>query len=368
VKLAQVVRDGLAVRLYRAAVIQRPTSWPGGDNLALQQAISTSSEIRAALECGAFCGRNAICVLPMNVCQFRGLKVPPGSDVERRAMIADELAEDWIQLRTSMDFDFWEMDADHTDKASEGFNVSVIAASRLWLGQLWRDCRQNGLDCWAIDGVPLAMARAVALVGGTPGGRRCLAVDWGYSNTTLCIVADGRPMYTRRIHHCSFGRVLEAIMETFDVTLDEAQHLADTQGFSAAIDETAQPVANGSGDAAWDGRTAEPDATKIDPQIQAVITHAAAGVLEEMARQINRTLQFMEAQRSEFHAAAVWLMGGGAATRNVAPYLAKILKLPVHVWNIDTDSDPLLTTCALGRSAALFGNAAALSAAAWRAA
>lgn len=367
-KLAQVVRDGLAVRLHRAAVIQRPTSWPAGDNLSLQQSISTSSEIRAALECGTFRGRNAICLLPMNVCQFRGLKVPPGTDVERRAMIADELAEEWAQLRNTMEFDFWEIDADQPDKATDGFNVSVLAASRHWLGQLWRDCRQNGLDCWGIDGVPLTMARAVSLVGGTAGGRRCLAIDWGYSNTTLCIVADGRPRYSRRIHHCSFGLVLEAIMETFDVTLDEAQHLADTQGLSAANLESPQPIAHGLGVPAGSGTTGEPSSTATDPQIQATITHATADLLDELVRQINRTLQFMESQRSEFHASAAWLMGGGAAMRNIAPYLANILKLPVHVWNMEVDADSVLPACAFGRSSALFANAAALSAAAWRAA
>jgi hypothetical protein len=60
------------------------------------------------------------------------------------------------------------------------------------------------------------MARAVGLLGGTSGGRRALAVDWGFSNTTLCVVGDNRPLYVRRIHDCAFGGVLESIVDVFD--------------------------------------------------------------------------------------------------------------------------------------------------------
>ena len=52
------------------------------------QPCSSRAEIRAALECGGFSGRDAICAPPMNVCELRGLNVPPGSEQERRTMIA----------------------------------------------------------------------------------------------------------------------------------------------------------------------------------------------------------------------------------------------------------------------------------------
>ena len=129
VKLAQVARDGANVRLHRAAVIQRPATWNGHDKLGLEQPISSYPEIQAALECGNFVGRNAVCSLPMNVCQLRSLNIPPGTDAERRTIIADELAEDWAEQKNPMEFDFWEMEAARGDK--EAFNVSVLAASRM---------------------------------------------------------------------------------------------------------------------------------------------------------------------------------------------------------------------------------------------
>ena len=56
VKLAQVVRDGVGVRLHRAAVIQRPATWNGDDSLAQDQPITSQPEIKAALECGGIQG------------------------------------------------------------------------------------------------------------------------------------------------------------------------------------------------------------------------------------------------------------------------------------------------------------------------
>jgi type IV pilus assembly protein PilM len=343
VKLAQAVRDGSGgVRLHRAAVIQRPTSWSSDDALALEQPITSCFEIRAALECGGFHGKDALCSLPMNVCQLRCLNVPPGTDAERRTIIGGELAEDWSALRQPMEFDFWEMESAR-DKSTDAYNVSVLATSRLWVSQLWRDCRKSGLDCWAIDGVPLTMARAIGLVGGATGGRRVLAVDWGYSNTTLCVVGDERPMYCRRVQNCGFGRVLDGIMGAFDVTLDEAQYLTDTQGFASATTERSS-----------------------DEATQAAITQAAEAPLDELVRQVRRTLAFTEVQRRHLQPAAVWLMGGGASMRNVAEYLSELIALPVHVWTLPVAEAPI--DCAAGSRAAVFSGAATLSSAVWRAA
>jgi type IV pilus assembly protein PilM len=366
VKLAQMARDGAEVRLHRAAVIERPTAWSGDDALALEQPLTSTPEIRAALECGGFTGRDAICSLPMNVCQLRGLNVPPGSDRERRAMIADELAEDWAELRQPMEFDFWELDCLRADKSSDGFNVNVLATSRLWVGQVWRDCRKCGLDCWAIDGTPLSMARAVALVGGVSSGLRTLAIDWGYSNTTLCIVGDDRPLYTRRIQSCAFGLVLDAIMSAFNVTLDEAQHLADTQGLTAAVPKNSVLAPSNTGEAGADALATAAISQQTDRKTQAAIAEAARDPLDDLVKQISRTLQFMEAQRRHLHPTAIWLMGGGASLRNAASYLEHALGTPVHVWKLSPEQAPI--PCAADHRAAVFAGAAALSALAWRAA
>ncbi|HEY7688280.1 MAG TPA: pilus assembly protein PilM [Dongiaceae bacterium] len=340
VKLAQVARQGGEVRLCGAAVIQRPESWSADSALALDQPATSRLEIRAARECGEFSGRNAVCLLPMNVCQMRSLGVPPGSDVERRTMIEDELAAEWSEQRVAMEFDYWELESGFSDKASDGFNVNVMAVSRPWVGQLVSDCRHAGLDCWAIDGGPLAMARAVALAGAA-GGRRTLAVDWGYSNTTLCVVGEGRPWYTRRAGDCAYGAALEAIAGEFGVTLDQAQHLADAHGITNPTDHSPEYQA-----------------------MQAGLTTAVRAALDCLTAQIHRTLQFLEVQRRQLHPEAIWLMGGGASLRNLGRRLAHEFGLPVHVWKLPCENSS--PPCVAGDRAAIFAGAAALSALAWR--
>jgi hypothetical protein len=70
-------------------------------------------------------------------------------------------------------------------------------------------------------------------------------------------------------------------------------------------------------------------------------------------------------QRRHLHPVAVWLMGGGASMRNIGPWLENQLQMPVHVWTMPGDDEPLP---AAGNRTALFAGAAAMSALAWRAA
>jgi Tfp pilus assembly PilM family ATPase len=342
VKLAQVVRDGGIARLHRAAVIQRPTAWLGDDSQALGQPESSKLEIRAARGCGGFSGRSAVTLLPMNVCQLRGMSVPPGDLRERRTMIEDELSPEWEEQRVAMEFDFWELESGQAERGADSFNVNMLAVTRPWISQVARDCRDSGLSCWAVDGVPLAMARAVALAGGTISGRRALAVDWGFSNTTMCVVGESRAWYTRRASNCAFRQALEAIAGTLGVTLDQAQHLADAHGV---------PLSTGEDTA--------------DTKVQAAIGDAVSTTVSGLCEQLMRTLQFLEMQRRHLHPMSVWLMGGGASMRNIGPWLAQQLQIPVHVWSLPREEG---IDAAEGSSSALFAGAAALSALAWRAA
>jgi Tfp pilus assembly PilM family ATPase len=170
-----------------------------------------------------------------------------------------------------------------------------------------------------------------------------LAVDWGYTNITLCVVGDDRPLYTRRIHGCGFGKMLDEIRRVFGVSLDEAQHLVDTQGLVAA---GADPLA--------------------DEPLQKAISDATAETTEELVRQLKRTIQFLELQRRHLHPETVWLLGGGASMRNIGPYLERALRLPVQIWSVSDPPLPLGDT--LPHRLAVFGGAVALSALAWRAA
>jgi Tfp pilus assembly PilM family ATPase len=337
------MRTPTGIMLRHAAVIQRSSPWSDDDGLALSSPEESRTEIRAALECGGFRGRSAACLLPMNVCELRGLKVPLGDLEERRAMIANELADDWVERPAPMEFDFWEVSVDKGSETPESFNVNVISVAQPWVTQLAGDCRQASLDCWAVDGTPPAIARAIGMATRLRSDQRVLAIDWGFSNATLCVVGNERPLYARRLHHCNFRRCLDAIQSELGVSLDRAQHLVDQHGVVGA-------------DAVTDG----------NKSIQEALTDAVEETVRQLVDEIQRTLRFFESQRRQLRPSSVWLMGGGASMRNIAPHLCKLLEMPVHVWNVPRD--PQGDFASADNQTTLFGNALALSTLAWRAA
>jgi type IV pilus assembly protein PilM len=343
VKLAQVVRVGGGLRLRQAVVIQRPSPWPAEDSMAWALPNGSFDEISAGRSYGNFVGRSAASVLPMNICELHGLTVPQGSDREREAMIASELAEDWADRPSPMEFGFWETDTPLTNDRAGGFNVNVLSVSQLWIARLTQDCRNSSLDCWSIDGCPLAMARAVSLVSRYRNEQCVLVVDWGYSNVTASIVTNRRALYVRKLRDCGLRRLLDCLSAELGVTEDEAQHLIDSQGLV------------GSGQDAH-----------ADREVQNAIATAAHDTIVTMVDQLERTLQFVDSQRRHLVPNAVWLMGGGATIRNVGPRLEAELQMPVHIWSMPTDTTQLAPL--EGQRSALFGTAAALSALAWRAA
>lgn len=340
IKLAQVARTPSGLRLRHAAVIQRAHSWTDDDSLALAAPNSSEAEIRAALQCAQFRGRSAACTLPMNVCELRGLNIPHGEDHERRSMIANELADDWAGLPQPMQFDFWPLEVDRKTNAADAFNVDVLSVAKPWIMQAANDCQRAKLDCWAVDGSPLAMARAVGMTHRGQSGQRVLTVDWGFSNTTICAVGNGAPLFARRIHQGSFRTVLEAIRSALGMTLDQAQHVAAVHGVAASNDEE-----------------------DSENEIHAAVTTALAEPAAELTGEIQRTLRFFDLQRRHLRPSSVLLMGGGGSVKNIGPYLSKLLDLPVDVWHVPWDTAD--TNGSPSRSTALLGCAVALSALAW---
>jgi Tfp pilus assembly PilM family ATPase len=352
VKLAQAERTAEGVRLRRAAVIQRPEPWSISDALAADEPDPSWQEISAALQCSDFRGRSAACLLPMNVCELRGLKVPQGSELERRAMIASELDDEEADRSAPIEFDYWELGGEKGIETAEGFNVNVLSISRPWIDQVANDCGRARLDCWAVDGTPLAMARAVALAAHARAGERTVAVDWGFSSTTISIVGRGRPLYARRLHDCNFEKCLTAVEQALGVSRDHAQHLVDVHGvLPPRGDRTENHTDQSNGG---------------DRELQSAIASAISEIATSLAEQVERTMRFVESQRRHQHPSTLLLMGGGASVRNIAPYLSALVKLPVVTWHVPTHSE--VDETLQGPRSALFGPALALSSLAWRAA
>ena len=312
VKLAQVVRDVEGVRLGRAAVLPRTKPWPDEQAGARSLPVASHAEVHGAFVCAdSFAGRMAACSLPMHVYDFRGLHLPAGTYTERRTMISGELAEAWNIFEESCEFDFWETQIPGVKFRQDEPNVNVLALSKPWARQAAIDIARAGLRCVAIDGPPLAIARAIGLASPRQRTEPVAVVDWGFTNATFCVVVADCPVFVRRIRGCGLRVIAKAIEEALGVTLDQTQHLLQTAGFP-------------------DPQNADPDHDTLGQ----ALADGAVEPLRQLVDQINRTLAYFQAQRRALIPSKLWLTGGGASIRNVAAFLGRDVAIPVETWRL----------------------------------
>jgi Tfp pilus assembly PilM family ATPase len=134
--------------------------------------------------------------------------------------------------------------------------------------------------------------------------------------------------------------LLDNVCSTLGVTLEQAQYIVDRFGLVRAGESTTD-----------------------DYEIQSAVTDAAGAVLEELTNEIRRTIRYLEVQRSKLRPSALWILGGGACIRNLAPYIEPAIGLPVRIWDIPRED--VQNTMGPHIPTALLSNAVALSAMPW---
>ena len=82
------------------------------------------------------------------------MTIPSGDELERRGMVASELAAARGDS-SDCEFDFWNSGS---TEAGAG-EVYVLSIAKQMARQAARDIRRAGLECKVIDGLPFAMAR-----------------------------------------------------------------------------------------------------------------------------------------------------------------------------------------------------------------
>lgn len=325
IKLAQVERAGRAPslraqpaggsrsavrwswRLAHARVVRRPPSDPAdqkGDGvLDWWNEVFRSEPVRAG-----FAGRTAACVLPTGRTDLRAIDLPEGSEPERRAMIANELDALLGENAGRRVFDYWEI---CPREGSNLENTNVLSLPEEEAALVVASLGRAGLCCRVLDGLPLAIARAVSLANGDDAAAVVGALDWGSSSATFSILCEGRPVFTRHLRDCGFVAIPAAVSEALGLPIGDAEQLLATHG------------------------VVDPGA-KEEPfhDAQEVITEVTAGPLGEIVSQLNKTLAYPELHRSGLVPTKIWLLGGGATVRNVAALLSARIHLPVQTWNL----------------------------------
>jgi type IV pilus assembly protein PilM len=321
IKLAQVERagrtpsGGWAWRLAHARVIRRETA-PGDETPAQQAAVDWWSDLCHGKRLrDGFSGRRTACVLPAAQVDLRAIQLPDGSEAEHRAMIANEiegLADDGAGRRV---FDFWDVRPPEQSKLE---NVQVLSLPENEAVAVVANLSRAGLRCRVIDGLPLAVARAVALADGANDARgdetsaAVGALDWGATSATFSVLWEHRPVFTRQFRDCGFAAVPAAVSQALGLSIADAERLLTTHG------------------------VCDP-AGRNDPlrDVQEVITDVTGGLLNEIVSQLNKTLAYPELHRSGLVPERIWLLGGGATVKNLAALLSAKIHRNVETWRLE---------------------------------
>lgn len=327
-KVAQLERAGDRLR-WRRTIVRRSSEANGP--------ACTGDDLRHALDVhGGFHGRVVACSLPMSCTEVRAVTVPPGNDAERRDMIAQELEAVGNTADGPREFDFWQPGA-QSGGESDGIQVVSVATARVT--ELVETLTKAGLECAVLDGLPCALARAVAMSPPAASEGPVAAIDWGHSHATLAIVERGRAQFTRLLRDCGACALFNEISQTLG--LDEAEAIELLTRF---------------------GLPAGDDADCEENDISEVVGDILGRHVQRMLDELTRTFAFLRLQRQALLPQSALLFGAGGTVKNAASYLSARLDLPCEAWQLAATEGPELQQA----GEEMFGPAAALSALAWK--
>ena len=335
-KLAQVERAGTGLRIAASAVMPR-TRTPRSERDAASDGCDwTSREILAALSMPAgFSGRTTACALPMCIADLNVLSLPNGGIAERRAMIANELSSTFAADGREREFGFWDAASAATEKPSTCGSVNVLSVPRRLVSSVVGAISGAGLTCEVMDGLPLALARAVKLADGPGVEAPVGALDWGFASATFCAVSGGKPLFTRHLRSCGVGLLVDAVSRALDFSEEDAVQLLAEHGLP------------------------DPECrSSKSREIQEVIAEVAGNRLNEMAEELNKTVSYLKTQYSEIVPKRLHLFGDGATVKNVTTSLSRKIGVPIELWRLghqhnETPDDPYNHPATLGTAVAL---------------
>ncbi len=194
-----------------------------------------------------------------------------------------------------------------------------------------------GLQCCVVDGLPLALARALALAPGYQPDGLVAALDWGAASATLVVAQGGLAVYARKLKQGAFGSLLDSLGSTLELSENEAEKVAIRYG-----------VLN--------GKQSESDL--VAKSVSEALAQAAFPLVDE----VQSTFSHLEGKLKTRRPERLWVFGMGATVPGLPEWIGSKCNVQSDAWypeGIDcADSISEAPAC-------LFGPAIALSALAW---
>ncbi len=336
VKIVQVSRNKQGWQVAASAVIPRQQVWQP-EQVAGEEAASTLNELQAAqsLQQG-YRGRNVAATLPMSLCDVHRLDRDLNQEVNAQQILRQSIETATQQSVEHLQCDYWSAPAVDSKPAWS----QALTVSRSWTDQLCEDIAQAGWNCEAIDGLPMAMTRAVGMVHPETQTATLAALDWGSGRATLCFIENGQAAYVRCLKDCGLRNMLDALVESLQVTELEAQRLLEEYGISAPGSQESNDIAQ---------------------LVQEIISESLNRLVEEIKRSFSHYQYVRRAPGPQL----LYLFGGGAMIKDLETHLSAHLDIEARNWQLPSQiNDPVTSD---RRADCLLAPAIALSALAWEA-
>lgn len=332
-KIAQVSRDGDAISLNAAAIVPRQTALNARHSTATPPISSINELVAAQSLQDGYQGRTVAASLPMALCDIHRLELDLNAEPNAEVILRRAIETATQQSAVGLQCDFWSAPATDSKPAWS----QAITVSQDWTEQMCEDVASAGWLCEAIDGQPLAMARAVSMNHhDTDEPAACL--DWGNDRAILCFVENGQPTYVRKLKLPGLGSVTNKITETLELSVVEAQRILEEHGLAG---------------------NESSEASVVGAMLAELLTEELGTLISELKRSFSHIQYVRRTASPKF----LYLLGGGAMIKNLDSVLSTQLGIKAANWHLPGEHPS--NGGVEYRAECLFATAIALSTLAW---
>jgi len=199
----------------------------------------------------------------------------------------------------------YQIGGEFQDKGVKMLDLVAVAAEKQLLDELQNMMREAGVELAGIGAAPVAILNFLRHTTIAEGARVCCIVDIGAESTDIAVVSDGRLIFGRSVPLAG-NAVTSSI--TGALVSDAGQMILDSTQAEKLKCDCGFPLEEQLGD--------RPDKPKL-----LMSAHAMRPVLEQLAREIKRSVDYI--QRQGVAVERLVLTGGGSRLKNISLFIAK---------------------------------------------
>jgi len=292
IKIAHIAFSGDTPLLLKAGIIDLPLTDADIDSATI------ASRLRQFLGLNGLADGQAVAAISSKDVYLQQTVLPQMPVAELKEAIKWEVEKYIPQAIDNYYFDFAALDTTSNPLQVKGL---IVAARRQAVDNLVALIKGAGLRPVAVEIEPVVWQRTCKEV------KNALVVDIGGRITQITLLQGGCPVVSRAIDlgGYTFTQVIASVL---DLPYAEAERLKQRQ--PGLLPDIVRPV-------------------ELSPLHRALLQ-----TVEELTREIQRTVSFYQEQHAGMQIDQLLLAGGGAKLANLAEYLTYQLKIPVFKPNL----------------------------------